>query len=176
MYAMKNWLIGGILMLALSAVPPVCQGMNMPDSITLDSLVQLYDKVKFDHAKHINLIKDCAVCHHHTTGTLVEDPNCVRCHKNSSETKIVACKGCHSAQTFSAETLREKRQGTKLYHQDKPGLKGAYHLNCMGCHTKMGGPTGCLDCHKRNKAGDALYNSGKSAPKKAQGNAAGHGH
>jgi class III cytochrome C family protein len=174
MYAKKNWLIGGILMLALSAVPPVCRGMNMPDSIALDSLVQLYDKVKFDHARHINLIKDCAECHHHTTGTLVENPNCIRCHKNSSETTVVACKGCHLAQPFSAETVSEKNN--KLYHQDKPGLKGAYHQNCMGCHTKMGGPTGCLDCHPRNKAGDALYNSGANAPKKPQKHAARHGH
>jgi hypothetical protein len=173
MYAKKNWLIGGILLLALSTVPPVCQGMNIPDSISLGSLVQFYDKVQFDHAKHIKLIKDCAECHHHTTGTLVGNPNCIRCHKNSSETSVVACKGCHSAQPFSAETLSEKNN--KLYHQDKPGLKGAYHQNCMGCHTKMGGPTGCLDCHLRNKTGDALYNSGDHAPKKTQKNAARHG-
>ncbi len=173
MYAVRNWLIG-VVVVALASAPSICRGKNIPDSIALDSLVQLYDKVTFDHAKHIALVKDCAECHHHTTGTLVEDSNCVRCHKNSNETKIVACKGCHAAQPFSAATLREKESNRKLYHQDKPGLKGAYHQNCMGCHAKSGGPTGCKDCHPLKKVGEAFYNTGEFAPK-AQGTGK-HGH
>jgi hypothetical protein len=49
------------------------------------------------------------------------------------------------------------------------GLKGAYHLNCTGCHTKMGGPTGCLDCHPRTKKGDAFYSARAYAPPQARG-------
>jgi hypothetical protein len=167
MYAVRNWLVGGVIVMVLYLHPAICRGANIPDSISLDSLVQLYEKVEFDHAKHITLTKDCAACHHHTTGTLQEDRNCIRCHRNSNETNVVACKGCHSLQPFSATTLREK--DLKTYHRDKPGLKAAYHLNCVGCHEKNGGPTGCKECHSRTKDGDKLYNSGEFAPKKAAG-------
>jgi hypothetical protein len=163
-----------IFMMALAASPSISPGAVLPDQIALDSLENLYDGVQFNHAGHIRLLKDCAGCHHHTTGSLVEDANCVRCHQNSSETKVVACRGCHGAQPFSAEALREKRANLKLYHQDKPGLKGAYHLNCMGCHQKMGGPTGCQDCHPLNKTGEALYNAGSFTPKKTGKAAKGH--
>lgn len=163
-----------IFMVALGAIPYICQGADLPDMISLNSLVKNYDGVEFNHAEHIRLLKDCAGCHHHTTGNLVEDANCVRCHQNSSGTKVVACRGCHSAQPFSAEALKEKRANLKLYHQDKPGLKGAYHLNCMGCHEKMGGPTGCRDCHRMNRTGEALYNSGSFTPKKTGKVAKGH--
>ncbi|WP_243370504.1 cytochrome c3 family protein [Geotalea sp. SG265] len=161
-----NWVKPMLLMIALAAIPSVSLGAGLPDRIALDSLKNLYDSVQFNHAGHIRLLKDCAGCHHHTTGNLVEDANCVRCHQNSSETKVVACRGCHAAQPFSAEAQRKKQAEMKLYHQDKPGLKGAYHLNCMGCHQKMGGPTGCKDCHPMNKTGEALYNTGSFAPKK----------
>lgn len=165
MYAVRNWLIGGIMMMALTMAPPDGWAKSVPDSIKLDALEQLYDNVKFNHTKHIMLVKDCAECHHHTTGTLVEDKNCVRCHKNSGATANVACRGCHAIQPFSAEALRAKNKNT--YHTDKPGLKGAYHQNCMGCHSKMGGPTGCQDCHVLKKAGEAFYNTGSFAPKEA---------
>ena len=79
MYAVRNWLIGGVLMMALTTAPADSRANAMPDSINLDSLVQLYEKVQFNHTKHIMLVKDCAECHHHTTGTLVQDTNCVRC-------------------------------------------------------------------------------------------------
>ena len=173
MYAVRNWLIGGVLMMTLTTAPADSRA-NMPDSINLDALVQLYEKVNFNHSKHIMLVKDCAGCHHHTTGTLVQEANCIRCHKNSGATAVVACRGCHAVQKFSAEALRTKESNRWLYHQDKPGLKAAYHQSCMGCHTKMGGPTGCQDCHALNKAGEAFYNSGEYAPKQA-GNKGKHG-
>ncbi len=172
MYAVRNWLTGGVLMMALIAAPAGSRATTMPDSIKLDSLAQLYEKVNFNHSKHIMLVKDCEQCHHHTTGTLVQDKNCVRCHKNSGATAVVACRGCHAAQTFSAEALRDKNKNA--YHMDKLSLKGAYHQSCMGCHGKTGGPTGCQDCHLLNKAGEALYNSGEYVPKQA-GNKGKHG-
>ena len=174
MYAVRNWLIGGFVMLSLTTAPAASRAGNVPDSINLDSLAQLYEKVKFNHAGHIMLVKDCAECHHHTTGTLVEDANCVRCHKNSSATTVVACKGCHTVQTFTAEALRGKNRNT--YHMDKLSLKGAYHQNCMGCHDKMGGPTGCQECHALKKAGQAFYNTGEYAPPQAKGNGKHSGH
>jgi hypothetical protein len=169
MYAVRNWLIGGAMVCALATSPSICRGTGVPDSIPLDSLAQYYEKVNFNHGKHINLIKDCAECHHHTTGTQVADKNCVRCHKLSEANKQVACKTCHAANPFSAEALQAKESNRWLYHQDKPGLKGAYHQSCIGCHAKGKGPTGCKGCHALNKAGEALYNSGEFAPKEAKG-------
>ena len=175
MYAVRNWLIWGvIIMLALTTAPAVSRAKGTPDSINLDALVKLYDKVQFDHAKHIMRVKDCAECHHHTTGTLVGDANCAQCHKNSGATKVVACRGCHSVQTFSAAALREKSKNA--YHQNKLSLKGAYHQNCVGCHSKTGGPTGCEDCHALNKAGEAFYRAGEYAPPKIAGKSAHSSH
>jgi hypothetical protein len=34
----------------------------------------------------------------------------------------------------------------------------------MGCHQEMGGPTGCEDCHERNKQGDELFSAGAVKP------------
>ncbi len=157
------WLAGILVVLLLAAVPGMGQGLTVPDSVTLNSQSKLYEPFQFNHSKHIQLTKECSDCHHHTTGTLVQDANCVRCHRNSSETKVVACRGCHQADPFSAAAMKEK--DPKTYHLDKPSLKAAMHRNCIGCHEKMKGPTGCQDCHHRTKDGDAFYNSGAFAPK-----------
>jgi hypothetical protein len=174
MYAVRNWLIGGLFMLALVISPADSRAKAAPDTLELDALVNLYGKVHFNHGRHISLIKDCAECHHHTAGTLTQNPNCVRCHKNSGATASVACRGCHFVQPFSAAALRQKDK--KAYHNDIMGLKGAYHQACTGCHQKMAaGPTGCQDCHARNKSGDAFYSAGAYAPPKAGGEGKQHG-
>lgn len=165
MYAVRNLLIGGAAILAMAMAPADSRAQKIPDSIDLGSLANLYENVKFNHARHISLIKDCAECHHHTTGTLTQNPDCMKCHKNSGATASVACRSCHFAQPFSAAALRQKDK--TAYHNDIMGLKGAYHQNCTGCHSKMGGPTGCQDCHARKKQGDAFFSAGAYAPKQA---------
>jgi hypothetical protein len=164
-----NPLIFGVLLFSMSASYPIaasCQ--SIPDSITLNANGKLFQPFSFNHAKHIQKIKECSDCHHHTTGTLVLDQNCVRCHKNSSATAVVACKGCHSPTPFSPETLAEKRSEQQRYHQGKMGLKGAMHQSCIGCHSRLAaGPVECQGCHKRSKAGDAFYSSGQKAQKPA---------
>lgn len=144
----------------------VCFGAGIPDQITINSIQKYYGPVSFNHAAHINMLKDCGLCHHHTTGAQVADPNCARCHKNSGAQAVVSCKGCHVAEPFTPEALKQQRdQQPPIYHRDKPGLKAAYHIGCMGCHQKMSGPTGCQDCHTRNDSGDSLFKAGKYAPK-----------
>jgi hypothetical protein len=157
------WRTGLIAFLLLTAVPGISRGISVPDTVTLNSQSKMYKPFDFNHAKHIGLTKECSNCHHHTTGTLEQDPNCIRCHRNSSETKIVSCKGCHLTDPFSATAIKGK--DPKIYHNDKPSLKAAMHRNCIDCHEKMKGPTGCQDCHQRTKEGDALYNSGEFTPK-----------
>jgi hypothetical protein len=168
------WLPGVIVFLLLTTVPGTSRGISVPDTITLNSQSKLYEPFNFPHAKHIQLVKECSNCHHYTTGTLEKNPNCIRCHLNSSETKVVSCRGCHLPDPFTAAAMKEKNP--KLYHNDRPSLKAAMHRNCIDCHEKMKGPTGCQDCHKRNKEGDAFYNSGEFAPKNkpAKGGHGGH--
>jgi hypothetical protein len=174
MFAFRKWVIGGFALLALISFPVSSHAQSIPDSIELGSLENLYQKVNFKHARHITLIKDCADCHHHTAGTLNQNPDCVKCHKNSGGTASVACRSCHLIQSFSAAALRQKDR--KAYHNDILGLKGAYHQACAGCHGKMGGPTGCQDCHKRKKSGDAFFSAGIYMPPSADKKGKHHGH
>ncbi len=163
MYAIRNWLMGGMAVLSLTGIPDGSLAGNLPDTVDLDSMANLYEKVKFSHANHVMFVNDCAACHHHTTGTPVRDPDCARCHRKSEAVPVVACKRCHEARPFSAAALRERNKAA--YHLDRLGLKGAYHQNCTECHNKMGGPTGCQDCHKRKKSGDAIQERGKTTRK-----------
>lgn len=167
-----TWILSALATAALMIAQPAA-ATGIPDTVNIDVLGELYGAVSFNHAAHIKTVFDCAVCHHHTTGALVNDPNCIRCHKTSNPTKTVACRNCHKKDPFSSEAMKEKAENPNRYHNDTPGLKGAYHQSCLGCHKKMNGPTGCQDCHKRKAEGDAMFNAGEFAPKKPAGK--GHG-
>ena len=160
-------LITGAILLSLSASYPMAAScMSVPDTVTLNQNGKLYQPFQFNHAKHIQDIKECADCHHHTTGTLVQDPKCVGCHANSSPTEVVSCKGCHSANPFTPQTLADKRE-KKRFHLDKLGIKGALHQSCLGCHETQGaGPVGCKECHPSTREGNAFMDSGKVGTKK----------
>jgi hypothetical protein len=174
MQANGFWLAGATAFLLLTTVPGISRGISVPDTVTLNTQSKLFKPFDFSHAKHIGLTKECSDCHHHTTGTLVQDPNCVRCHRNSSATAIVSCRGCHLVDPFSAVAI--KGNDPKNYHHDKPSLKAAMHRNCIGCHEKMTGPTGCQDCHQRTVEGDAFYKSGEFAPKNKAAKGGHNGH
>jgi DnaJ-class molecular chaperone len=93
---------------------------NEPETCTLRRLEKIYDPVIFSHEKHTNFADNCATCHHHSP--IGQTP---------------ACGECHGA-PFDPKNL------------SMPGLKGAYHLQCMGCHQETGsGQLGCTDCHAK---------------------------
>lgn len=164
----RNHLIftGILIITLLFAVIVHGRNLDIPESIVLDSLVVLYEGVEFEHLMHIEIIDDCSVCHHHTTGTPNSRERCGRCHDGDDVSSVVACSGCHSYEPFSASTLQKKEQNVERYHMDIPGLKAVYHLSCMNCHEEEGASTGCQDCHSRTSTGDAFYNSGEFAPEK----------
>jgi len=173
MFKSKKWLvICGAIVFSMS-LAVYSQAMDAPDEVTIETLAQYYDAVEFDHAMHMDVADDCSVCHHHTTGTGAVDGRCAKCHTEEVEQDVVACQDCHAKDPFSAENIRLETD-TYVYHDDKPGLKAAYHLNCLGCHKEMDGPTGCQDCHGRNEAGDKLFDSGAFAPEPGAHNAHGH--
>lgn len=157
-------LITGLGVLLLSLVLSVsCYAMDFPDEVEIDSLANLYEGVVFDHAMHVDATENCADCHHHTTGTGVSDEYCAKCHEGDVEMDTVSCQDCHSADPLSPENLHNPAPGY-IYHDDKPNLKAAYHLKCLGCHNEVDGPTGCEDCHAKTEAGDKFYHSGEFAP------------
>jgi hypothetical protein len=90
-----------------------------PETCTINSLEKIYQPVEFPHNLHAEMSGDCTECHHHSP---------------AGETP--ACGGCHG-EPFNPKNL------------NMPGLKGAYHLQCLGCHREMGvGSTGCSgECH-----------------------------
>ena len=140
-----------------------------PDAVVLDSLAEFYEPVQFNHAAHIDLAEGkCAKCHHHTTGAVPLEPSCLQCHKGGLDGGVYACRDCHSSKRFEADYLAALDGDRQRYHLDKPGLKGAYHRNCLGCHTENGGPAGCQDCHPRNAKGDALFRADIVAPAAGQ--------
>ena len=103
-----------------------------PDVAILDQLEDLYVPVRFDHKAHAGMVgmnNGCETCHHFTP------PN------NAHP----ACRECHPA---------------SIQHEDltQPGLKGAYHRQCMGCHAEWDHDTKCEICHEK-KAGGRLHGS-----------------
>ena len=94
---------------------------KMPDYFIFNKDSEIFEPVTFPHLIHFEIIGDCKTCHHH----------------HDSEHVTTACKTCHDA-SFDAENL------------EKPGLKGAFHRKCMGCHKEYdSGPVVCIDCHKK---------------------------
>lgn len=85
-----------------------------------------FGPVRFMHSKHAaSLNGNCAACHHHRPADM-------------QKPETMPCRSCHK-EAFNAE------------YPDRPGLKGAYHLKCMGCHEKKANaPTDCQSCHQRN--------------------------
>ena len=121
-------------------------GAHAPrNSIKLDSLVNMYKAVLFDHEKHAAIANDCGVCHHqHGKNSSLP---CHECHnikasifKSSTRGGFMACKNCHG--TFDPSSPQ------------MPGLKVAYHKQCFQCHRGMAdvgiSPKGCIAmCHDK---------------------------
>lgn len=103
-----------------------------PESMLLDELADLYQPVKFNHKIHARMSEmggDCGTCHHYSPGD-----------------KIQPCKDCHGGEANPAN-LRQ------------PGLKGAYHRQCLSCHREWSHDTKCVVCHTPTE-GKALAGSG----------------
>lgn len=174
----KRKLVFGLAAVTLSAsltmlVQPgwTMSADDAPESVEINILSKLYGEVSFDHALHVPMT-ECSNCHHHTTGTGPGAPTCARCHDGTEEGETVSCSDCHAAEPFTPENLKIM-ENPEIFHVDKPGLKGAYHINCFGCHEEEGGPTGCQDCHTMTEAGEKRFNTGKYAPA-GGGSKAGH--
>lgn len=162
--------IAAIMAMATPFIQPMIAGGEV---FEMNALSNLYEGVSFDHDMHIEATSEnCTICHHHAAGTPPQDPNCIPCHKNSAEAASAACSSCHEAEPFTSANLEKMHNTPNLHHKGKPGLMAALHQNCLGCHSEVGGPLGCQDCHTMTEKGEKYYNTGQHAP--APGKSAGH--
>ena len=112
---------------------------DIPEKVTINKLEKNYQPVEMPHRKIVQAMvkaigdNKLAAYFHADPGTI-----CQGCHHNSPiAKKPPQCGSCHG------EPFNEKEPNT-------PGLLGAYHIQCMGCHAEMGieKPVGCTECHK----------------------------
>ncbi len=97
--------------------------LKILDSPLIKEWSDVYEPVKFMHAKHANVIGDCSICHHRMPrekGDTYGEP-VTMAGLQEKKTAPVSCAACH-AQPFDSRQLQT------------PGLKGAYHQLCMDCH------------------------------------------
>lgn len=102
-----------------SKIPVAVEG---PDVVILGHLSDLYLPVPFDHLGHARMADmagGCVLCHHHTP----------------EGSEHPACRTCHEVEGNRADIT-------------KPGLKGAYHRQCLSCHRDWSGETSCGICHR----------------------------
>lgn len=100
--------------------------MAGPTVVILGELEDVYLPVPFDHRGHADMAQmagGCAVCHHYTP----------------QGSEHPACKSCHEV-------------GAQRGDIRKPGLKGAYHRQCLSCHREWGGEESCSVCHQPKTA------------------------
>jgi hypothetical protein len=108
---------------------------DFPETVVIDLLVDRYEASTLPHAKIVNALATgtadsvlanffhdgsatlCSGCHHHTPIGVRPPP----------------CRSCHAATADATN--------------DRPGLKVAYHRQCVGCHMEMKvDKVGCTDC------------------------------
>jgi hypothetical protein len=115
---------------------------EIPEKVVIKNLSEEYESVNFPHRRIIktlvNNFKDnkLAGYFHSPEGTI-----CKGCHHNSPVAKKPPeCGNCHAKTEDAKNPL-------------KPGIKGAYHLQCIRCHKIMGitKVDGCTKCHEERK-------------------------
>jgi len=112
---------------------------DLPEEVKISLLEDKYEPAVFPHHKVVERlmkeIKDNKIATHFHGN---EDALCQGCHHHSPiGIKPPLCESCHGA-PFDESYL------------GRPGLKGAYHQLCIGCHEimKIKDPTDCNICHK----------------------------
>lgn len=130
---------------ALSSRKKITQTLpdeDIPEIVTIDRISNKYKAVAFPHRKVVKAIAGRIQDHslsgyfHQNEGTL-----CQGCHHNTPVSKKPPqCANCHARKWDETQQL-------------KPGIMGAYHQQCMGCHEKMNieKPVACIECHEPKK-------------------------
>ncbi len=112
---------------------------DIPETVVIKDLANHYEAVDFPHRRIVDALARDIQGNQLTVSFHPQGAVCQGCHHNSpASKKPPRCASCHGP-AFDAENPL------------KPSIKGAYHLQCMGCHKAMGmaKPSGCTDCHKK---------------------------
>lgn len=118
----------------LDALPAPSE--DFPETVIIDQLVDEYQPSELPHARIVRALdrpvreSSLAARFHDDSATL-----CAGCHHHSpAGSRPPACRSCHPE---TADPI-----------SDRPGLKVAYHRQCVGCHIEMAvEQQGCTDCH-----------------------------
>jgi hypothetical protein len=118
----------------LSFSPP-----EVPEMVTMGVLAEKYAPVSMPHRRHLERLME------------VIDESRIARHFHGHED--VVCQGCHHHSPIGRKPpLCESCHGEPFEEHDlmKPGLYGAYHRQCIGCHQSMNeaGPVACTECHE----------------------------
>jgi hypothetical protein len=115
---------------------------QIPEEVVINSMVDQYEPATLPHRRIVHAlaakIKDDSMARaFHTEQTTI----CMGCHHNSpAALEPPSCASCHGTAVATAQ-------------EEKPGLKGAYHGQCISCHRMMGiekpKATECVSCHKK---------------------------
>ena len=116
---------------------------DIPEKVTIGVISDAYEPSEFPHRKIVAAItekikdSDMARVFHGDGRTL-----CSGCHHNSPRSLTPPkCASCHGKSTFA--------------QNGRPGLKGAYHGQCITCHQQMEiekvAANDCVKCHKEKK-------------------------
>lgn len=119
---------------------------DIPKTVVINMMMNKYEPVELPHQKIILIlaknIKEnrLAKFFHDKKETI-----CQGCHHHSPPSKTPpGCASCHGKPFDKADLF-------------KPGLMGAYHRQCMGCHAEMQvqkpDTRDCSGCHKEKKMG-----------------------
>jgi hypothetical protein len=99
-----------------------------PEIIKIDTLKGDYEATIFTHKLHAEMA--------------FMSGGCKTCHHFNPPGKVLTCIECHQPQSAESDL-------------SKPGLKGAYHRQCLNCHREWSHSTNCTVCHERKDSGAA---------------------
>jgi hypothetical protein len=119
---------------------------DIPDSITIGVLAKEYRPAKMPHRKIIDTLRryikeNKLATHFHGADAIM----CQGCHHHGALGRRPAlCENCHGKPFNESELFR-------------PGLYGAYHRQCLGCHLSMNiqEESDCVRCHKKRENGES---------------------
>ncbi|OGP57474.1 MAG: hypothetical protein A2V65_04915 [Deltaproteobacteria bacterium RBG_13_49_15] len=129
---------------AVSKPKPAVKDDQIPEQVDIGVIVDQYEPAKFPHRRIVKALYSrmqgtrMANYYHKESQTI-----CMGCHHNSPPSLTPPkCASCHG-KPFGAG------------NDGRPGLKAAYHVQCMSCHQKMKlekpAATACAECHKERK-------------------------
>ena len=115
---------------------------DIPEKVVIKALVHQYEPAEFPHRK--------------IAQTLLKNIGDNKLAGNFHPDQMTICQGCHHNSPVSIKPPKCQSCHNKPFNEKNPlapGLLGAYHQQCMGCHKAMGmeKPMGCTECHKEKK-------------------------